>query len=49
MIRKEKYPILDYDDNYDALINPTTITSKSSKFYCNKILLLYWRSVTEVN
>ena len=41
MFRKNDYPILEFDDNRDAKINPVMWVDK--KFECNKLIITFSR------
>ena len=42
MIKKDKLPILEYDDNNDALLNPANAVSEGEKFNCNKLIITFF-------
>lgn len=41
MLLKNDYPILEFDDNRDAKINPMMWVDK--KFECNKMVITFFR------
>ena len=41
MIKKEKYPILEFDDNRDAIINPNLLQSKYGVLKINKLIITH--------
>ena len=45
MLMKNDYPILEFDDNRDAKINPTTWVDK--KFECNKMVITFFPEVVD--
>lgn len=42
MIRKDKYPILEFDNSIDAVINPADDAGNISKFDCNKLIIAFF-------
>ena len=45
MFIRNDYPILEFDDNRDAKINPTTWVDK--KFECNKMVITFFPEVVD--
>lgn len=45
MFIRNDYPILEFDDNRDAKINPTTWVDK--KFECNKMVITFFPEVID--
>lgn len=45
MFIRNEYPILEFDDNRDAKINPTTWVDK--KFECNKMVITFFPEVVD--
>lgn len=43
MIRKEKYPILEFDDNKDAIINPNLLQKKYGILPTNKLIITFFK------
>lgn len=48
MIKKEKYPILEFDDNKDAIINPSLLQSKYGVLKINKLIITFFKDAVNM-
>lgn len=47
MIKKSKYPILEFDDNYKAVINHFEIGNNNGVFDCDKLVRTFFSEVVD--
>lgn len=47
MLKKQQYPILEFDNNPVAIINPSTFTKNRQKFDCDKLIITFFGEVLD--
>ncbi len=47
MIQREKYPILEFDDSKDAIINPCNALELYGRFDCDKLIISFFREAID--
>ena len=45
MIRCDQYPILEFDSNRDAIINPSEFGTKHGEFISDKLVITFFKDV----
>jgi uridine phosphorylase len=47
MIKRNEFPILEFDDNKNALINPSNVTKNESSLNCNKLIITFFGEILQ--